>query len=697
MARIVMKFGGTSMAGIERIRHVAALVKREAERGNQVAVVVSAMAGETDRLVQLCREAASLYDPREYDVVVASGEQVTSGLLAITLQGMGLNARSYMGWQLPIRASGHAAGLIEGIDVDVLERVFDEDGIAIIPGFQGVAADGAIATLGRGGSDTSAVALAAAMKADRCDIYTDVDGVYTTDPRIVPRARKLDIVTYDEMLELASVGAKVLQTRSVGLAVRYKLPLQVLSSFEDKPGTMIVGDDAIEDSKMERNVVTGIAFDKNEAMVTLFGLPDVSGTVAKIFEPLAEQNINVDMIVQSSPIEGEKSALTFTIPKESLDRSLDALNKRKAEIGFDEIIHYTDVVKVSVVGVGMRSQSRRRREDVRDPGRAADQHPRHLDLGDQSLGDRRHGLCRARRPRPPHRLRARRGGRERERREVDLRATTELIDDRSRLMARGTDFLGCDYAVLGGAMSWISERNLVSALSNAGAFGVIACGAMTPDLLDTEIAETKKRTQQAVRRQPDHHAPDALRADRRLRAARGQPCRPRRRAAAGRRDRPDQGQWREADLLRPGAGAGQEADPLGRRRAGHRGDGGGRPYRPGLDLGARPGNPAAARRRGADLRRRRHRPWRADRRLSRNGRGGRPARHPLRLRAPNASPIPISRRPSSAPRRATRSPACRSTRACRSSRSARSRIARWRASPPSSARSPSCSTRARSR
>ena len=207
MARIVMKFGGTSMAGIERIRHVAALVKREAEAGNQIAVVVSAMAGETDRLVQFCREAASLYDPREYDVVVASGEQVTSGLLAITLQGMGLNARSYMGWQLPIRASGHASALIDDIEPTVLERVFSEGGIAVIPGFQGVAADGSLATLGRGGSDTSAVALAAAIHADRCDIYTDVDGVYTTDPRIVPRARKLDIVTYEEMLELASVGA----------------------------------------------------------------------------------------------------------------------------------------------------------------------------------------------------------------------------------------------------------------------------------------------------------------------------------------------------------------------------------------------------------------------------------------------------------------------------------------------------------
>ncbi|MDP8994999.1 MAG: aspartate kinase, partial [Pseudomonadota bacterium] len=229
MARIVMKFGGTSMAGIERIRHVAELVKREAEAGNQVAVVVSAMAGETDRLIQFCREASSLYDPREYDVVVASGEQVTSGLLAITLQGMGLNARSYMGWQLPIRASGHASALIDDIDAAVLERVFAEGGIAVIPGFQGVAADGSLATLGRGGSDTSAVALAAAVTADRCDIYTDVDGVYTTDPRIVPRARKLPIVTYEEMLELASVGAKVLQTRSVGLAMRHRIPLRVLS------------------------------------------------------------------------------------------------------------------------------------------------------------------------------------------------------------------------------------------------------------------------------------------------------------------------------------------------------------------------------------------------------------------------------------------------------------------------------------
>jgi len=357
MARIVMKFGGTSMAGIERIRSVAERVKREAERGNEVAVVVSAMAGETDRLVQLCREAAALYDPREYDVVVASGEQVTSGLLAITLQGMGLKARSYMGWQLPIRASGHVSALIEGIDVAVLDRVFDEGGIAVIPGFQGVTGDNALATLGRGGSDTSAVALAVAMNADRCDIYTDVDGVYTTDPRIVPRARKLDTVTYEEMLELASVGAKVLQTRSVGLAMRFNMPLQVLSSFEDRPGTMIVSEDALEGNHMERNVVTGIAHDLNEARVTLSGLPDRPGAVAAVFAPLAAASINVDMIVQSVPRAGSPSDLTFTVPTASLPHTVAELEKIKGTAGFTDILTDTDVVKVSAVGVGMRSNA----------------------------------------------------------------------------------------------------------------------------------------------------------------------------------------------------------------------------------------------------------------------------------------------------------------------------------------------------
>jgi aspartate kinase len=357
MPRIVMKFGGTSMAGIERIRHVAQRVKAEADSGNQVAVVVSAMAGETDRLIQFCREASSLYDPREYDVVVASGEQVTSGLLAITLQGMGLNARSYMGWQLPIRASGHASALIDDIDASVLERVFGEGGIAVIPGFQGVAADGSLATLGRGGSDTSAVALAAAVNADRCDIYTDVDGVYTTDPRIVPRARKLPAVTYEEMLELASVGAKVLQTRSVGLAMRENIPIRVLSSFDDRPGTLVAGDEAIEEYDMERQLITGIAYDKNEARVTLVGVPDRPGSVAAVFAPLAAGSINVDMIVQSVPRAGQKSDLTFTVPTASLAQSRDILEKARESVGYDEILTDTNVVKVSAVGVGMRSNA----------------------------------------------------------------------------------------------------------------------------------------------------------------------------------------------------------------------------------------------------------------------------------------------------------------------------------------------------
>ncbi|HUG46163.1 MAG TPA: aspartate kinase [Sphingomicrobium sp.] len=357
MPRIVMKFGGTSMAGIERIRHVAGLVKREVDSGNQVAVVVSAMAGETDRLVQLCREAAALYDPREYDVVVASGEQVTAGLLAITLQGMSLNARSYMGWQLPIRASGHSAALIDHIEAEILEGVFDRGGTAVIPGFQGLTAQGDLATLGRGGSDTSAVALAVAVNADRCDIYTDVEGVFTTDPRIVPRARKLQAITYEEMLELASVGAKVLQTRSVGLAMRYNMPLQVLSSFEDRPGTLIVGDDRIEELKMESQLVTGIAHDKNEARITLSGLPDKPGTVAAIFAPLAKANINVDMIVQSGPHAGEKSDLTFTVATASLAQAVAHIEKAKEKIGFDDILSDTDVVKISAVGIGMRSNA----------------------------------------------------------------------------------------------------------------------------------------------------------------------------------------------------------------------------------------------------------------------------------------------------------------------------------------------------
>jgi aspartate kinase len=372
LARIVMKFGGTSMAGIERIRSVAARVKREAAAGNQVAVVVSAMAGETDRLVGFCREASPLYDPREYDVVVAAGEQVTSGLLAIALQAIGVPARSWLGWQLPIHTDdAFAKARIGTIDTAALDASLSAGEVAVIPGFQGVSAEGRITTLGRGGSDTSAVAVAAAMKADRCDIYTDVDGVYTTDPRIVPRARKLAKVTYEEMLELASVGAKVLQTRSVGLAMKEKVRVQVLSSFtggadgdgapmaDTLPGTMIVGEEEIED--VERQLITGIAHDKNEAKITLTSVPDKPGSVASIFEPLAAANINVDMIIQNIAhrSSGSTSAtdVTFTVPAVDLPRSIEALNQARETIGFGELIHDTRVAKISVVGVGMRSHA----------------------------------------------------------------------------------------------------------------------------------------------------------------------------------------------------------------------------------------------------------------------------------------------------------------------------------------------------
>ncbi|WP_294391918.1 aspartate kinase [uncultured Sphingomonas sp.] len=364
MARIVMKFGGTSMAGIERIRNVAARVKREVERGNEVAVVVSAMAGETDRLVNFCREASPLYDPREYDVVVASGEQVTSGLLAITLQSMGVKARSWLGWQLPIATSeAHSTARISTIDSDKLGEAMRGGEVAVIPGFQGMTEEGRITTLGRGGSDTSAVAVAAAMKADRCDIYTDVDGVYTTDPRIVPKARKLAHVTYEEMLELASVGAKVLQTRSVGLAMKEKVRVQVLSSFGDAPdggdlpGTMIVDEDEIEGSKMERQLITGIAHDKNEAKVTLTAVPDRPGAVAGIFTPLADANINVDMIVQNVAHATGSTDVTFTVPAAELARALDVLARSRDAIGYQELVHDTSVAKISVVGVGMRSHA----------------------------------------------------------------------------------------------------------------------------------------------------------------------------------------------------------------------------------------------------------------------------------------------------------------------------------------------------
>jgi len=353
MPRVVMKFGGTSMAGIERIRNVAERVRREAEAGNEVLVVVSAMAGETDRLVQLCREAAARHDPSEYDVVVASGEQVTAGLLAMTLQNMGVNARSFMGWQL-VRASGvHGNARVEKVESALLAEAMSSGTVAVIPGFQGVSDDGRLATLGRGGSDTSAVAIAAAVKADRCDIYTDVEGVYTTDPRIVPRASKLAQVTFEEMLELAGVGAKVLQVRSVGLAMRENLPLRVLSAFEDEPGTDIVAE--LSGDMMERNLIAGIAADRNEARITLTGVPDQPGTVAQVITPLAEAAIPIDMIVHAATPNTGASDLTFTVPRASLSQAMTVIEQLKDGIGYAALVTDDAVAKVSIVGVGIRS------------------------------------------------------------------------------------------------------------------------------------------------------------------------------------------------------------------------------------------------------------------------------------------------------------------------------------------------------
>ncbi len=353
MPRIVMKFGGTSMAGIERIRNVAARVRRESEAGNEVLVVVSAMAGETDRLVQLCREASALHDPKEYDVVVASGEQVTAGLLAMTLQNMGLAARSFMGWQL-VKASGvHGNARVDAVESALLDEALSTGTVAVIPGFQGVSGDGRLATLGRGGSDTSAVAIAAGVKADRCDIYTDVDGVYTTDPRIVPKAQKLDAITFEEMLELAGVGAKVLQPRSVGLAMRENLPLRVLSAFEDLPGTRVVAE--LSGADMERNEIAGIAADRNEARITVTGLADRPGTMAAVVSPLADVGIPFDMVVHAATPLAGASDLTFTVPRASLAQAQSVIESRKDAIGYSDLLTDDAVAKVSIVGVGVRS------------------------------------------------------------------------------------------------------------------------------------------------------------------------------------------------------------------------------------------------------------------------------------------------------------------------------------------------------
>ena len=360
MARLVLKFGGTSVANVERIRNVARHVKREHDAGHDVAVVVSAMSGKTNELVGWCKEAATLYDPREYDVVVASGEQVTSGLLAIVLQEMGLPARSWQGWQVPFHGDdAHGSARIIGVDGANIRASFaDGRQIAVVSGFQGVnPRTGRICTFGRGGSDTSAVALAAAIEADRCDIYTDVDGVYTTDPRIVPKAKRLDRVSFEEMLEMASLGAKVLQVRSVELAMVHKVPTYVRSSFDDpanpSTGTLICDEEDI----LEQQIVTGIAYSKDEAQITLRRVADKPGVAAAIFVPLAEANINVDMIIQVVSDDTTTTDITFTVGSADYERAKAILESKRAEIAYASLQGATDVVKVSAIGVGMRSHA----------------------------------------------------------------------------------------------------------------------------------------------------------------------------------------------------------------------------------------------------------------------------------------------------------------------------------------------------
>jgi aspartate kinase len=351
--RLVQKFGGTSLADVERIRNVARRVVREADAGNEVAVVVSAMAGVTNQLVEWTRDTSRLHDAREYDVVVSAGEQVTAGLLALALQNLGTDARSWLGWQVPIRTDGvHGKARIEAIDVTEIRRRLARGQVAVVAGFQGIGLSGRITTLGRGGSDTSAVALAAALKADRCDIFTDVDGVYTSDPRIVAKARKLGKITYEEMLEMASQGAKVLQTRSVEMAMNHRVRLQVLSSFTDTPGTLVVDEDEI----VEQQVVSGIAYSRDEAKITVQKVADRPGVAAAIFGPLADNAINVDMIVQNVSEDG-RADLTFTVARADLDRAVSVLEESRTLLGFTALKPDSNVVKISVIGVGMRSHA----------------------------------------------------------------------------------------------------------------------------------------------------------------------------------------------------------------------------------------------------------------------------------------------------------------------------------------------------
>ena len=361
MAKIAMKFGGTSVADLERIRHVATLVKRERDRGNQVAVVVSAMAGETNKLLGWVGEIAktpgsnapAMADQREQDVVVAAGEQITAGLLAVALGALGIPSRSWMGWQIPIRTSAvHGHARIEGMDADLMNESLARGEVAVVAGYQGVAPHDRISTLGRGGSDTSAVAIAAGLKVDRCDIYTDVDGVYTTDPRIVPKARRLEKVSYEEMLELASLGAKVVQTRAAELAMLHRVPTRVLSTFDPDAGGTLLCD---EEDIVEKKPVTGIAYSRDEAKITLHKIPDRPGIAAAIFGPLADNGVNVDMIVQNVSEDGKKTDLTFTVTRGELQRALASIEKAATQIGYRELTHDADVAKVSIIGIGMRA------------------------------------------------------------------------------------------------------------------------------------------------------------------------------------------------------------------------------------------------------------------------------------------------------------------------------------------------------
>lgn len=369
MARLVLKFGGTSVADMERIRVVARHVKREVDAGHEVAVVVSAMAGATNQLVDWCTEASRLHDAREYDTVVSAGEQVTAGLLAIALSDMDVPARSWLGWQIPIRTNNvHGAARIQDIETDALVQAFADGRVAVVAGFQGLGPDNRITTFGRGGSDTTAVALAAALNAQRCDIYTDVDGVYTTDPRMTQRARKLAKITYEEMLEMASQGAKVLQTRSVGLAMTHQVRTLVRSSFDapdapalaaasrdesQLPGTLVCDEEEI----VEQELVTGIAYSRDEAKITLVKVADKPGVAAAIFGPLADAGINVDMIVQNISEDGSMTDLTFTISHAELDKARAVVEAARGSIGYQQLIADGDVAKISVIGVGMRSHT----------------------------------------------------------------------------------------------------------------------------------------------------------------------------------------------------------------------------------------------------------------------------------------------------------------------------------------------------